>query len=216
MSYQLSPAATRSLDESLAQFGCHAVGWRTHAAALTKQEVFGKLALEGVRRGLIPIGEYALRYIDALGDGATKDKALDLVWARRIPARSFSRAAANQTIWDIVAAFEIEGYDNGGRKTPGDHLLKDVAALAGARLRWGAQATAVVLFSVAYDRECKGEPQPSYQDTRNAATWHAGVRLHIDTRDADLRRHPAFTAHTSTPVLIDADLDAWLAKLNLR
>jgi hypothetical protein len=55
-----------------------------------------------------------------------------------------------------------------------------------------------VLFSVAYDREKGGLPHPSYQDTKNAASWHAGVRTQIGALDAELSRHPDFAAHTGT------------------
>lgn len=226
MSFQLSPDASRSLDESLALFGRHATGWRTHAGALTKQEVFAKLAVEGVRRGFVPIGEYEIfgimNVLSLKGEkqpkiGVKFPKEIDLVWARRAPARSFSASDANQTVWDIVAAFEIEGYDNGSKGNPGNPLKKDVMALAEARLRWGAQTSALVLFSVAYDRNRKEDdrPHPSYQDTKNAASWHAAVRTQIATLDAELRRHPEFSAHTGTPVLLDADLDRWLAALPL-
>lgn len=216
MNYGLENEALNELDKSLSHFGEHANGWKPHEGGLTKHEVFALLALEGVRRGYVPIAEYSFQYTGVVEDGQTKKKNIDIVWAKRVEPKNElvdQVGSLNQVIWEVVAAFEIEGYDN-GYVNGGDIrpcLRFDVVALATVQLKSSVPVTAIVFYSCAYDRSEKLYKIANHYEQRTE-----NLHAQIHELDNELRERAGFNDHKSTEILMDCGLIDWFRKLNLK
>jgi hypothetical protein len=103
------------------------------ARAMTKQEVAAALCRIGIQAGFWSIPEFEIECAE------NRYQRIDVVWAERNTRPSGS-------LWEPVAAFEIEGHDVDGS------ILKNAKSLTAAGNE-GATVLAMVLFQIAPDRE---------------------------------------------------------------
>lgn len=155
---------TRDLEE----LGGHA-GLDAHA--LTKQEVAALLCAEGHRAGFWCVPEFEI-------DGDKLKRRIDVVWA--------CRDRNSQSLWQPIAAFEIEGHD-----VAGESIDKNVDSLGAAK-----KAKAAVCAMVLFQAGPRGEP------------W--GGKIISKSVDRVARRvsncHHASLAELGIDVVLDKDL----------